>query len=168
VERIKLEKPLVFTTARADGPVYMLEKDHRQTSYLPSVVFRNATMFVSKGINEMLIGTDILDKAGFQIRRTPYKELEHSERNGSEFWRQWRAILTRSRLARRGNFTSAAYGESERYDGDLANGAEAEGFCRVKPVRLPDLPPMHGNDPLDAEKSKSTWTQKLLVSRIAT
>jgi hypothetical protein len=90
VERVKLEKALVFKTARADGPEItcrtkiMVKRLTCQVRGV-SVVFRNATLFVSNDIEEMLIGRDILDKNGFQFRRTPYKECGHAERNGYEF-----------------------------------------------------------------------------------
>jgi hypothetical protein len=46
----------------------------------------------------------------------------------------------------------AVFGGYERYEGDLAIGADAEGLRRVKPVRMPDLPPTHGSDPLEDEQ----------------
>jgi hypothetical protein len=44
------------------------------------------------------------------------------------------------------------FGGYERYEGDLAIGADPERLRREKPVRMPDLPPKHGSDPLEDEE----------------
>jgi hypothetical protein len=72
VERIKLEKALVFKTARAEGPEITCRTKiivKRLTCQVRSVsvVFRNATLFVNSDIGEMLIGREILEKTGFSF-----------------------------------------------------------------------------------------------------
>jgi hypothetical protein len=116
-------------------------------------VFRNATLFVSNDIEEMLIGRDILDKTGFSFAEHLTKnvgtlnEMDLSsegtnEQAPPEASSQY--VESISRLA--------VFGGYERYEGDLATGADAERLRRVKPVRMPDLPPTHGSDPLEYEQ----------------
>jgi hypothetical protein len=158
VERIKLEKALVFKTARADGPEITCRTKiivKRLTCQVRgvSVVFRNATLFISNDIEEMLIGRDILDKTGFSFAEHLTKnvgtlnEMDLSsegtnEQEPPEASSQYVGSISRL----------AVFGGYERYEGDLAIGADAERLRRVKPVRMPDLPPTHGSDPLEDEQ----------------
>jgi hypothetical protein len=116
-------------------------------------VFRNATHFVSNDIEEMLIGRDILDKTGFSFAENLTKnvgtlnEMDWSsegtnEQASPEARSQYVGSISRQ----------ATFGGYERYEGDLAIGADAARLRRVKPVRMPDLPPTHSSDPLEDEE----------------
>jgi hypothetical protein len=160
VERIKLDKSLIFKTARADGPeitfrtkiiVKILTCQVRGVS----VVFRNATLFVSNDIEEMLIGRDILDKAGCSFAEhltknvSKLNEMELSSEGTKEqapHEASSQYVGSISRLA--------AFGGYERYEGDWAIGADAKRLRRVKPVRMPDFPPTQGSDPLEDEEAE--------------
>jgi hypothetical protein len=158
VERIKLEKALVFKTARADGPEITYRTKiivKRLTCQVRgvSVVFRSATLFVSNDIEEMLIGRDILDKTGFSFAEHLTKnvgtlnEMDLSSEGTSE------QAPPKASSQCVGNISRlAVFGGYERYEGDLAIEADTERLRRVKPVRMPDLPPTHGSDPLENEQ----------------
>jgi hypothetical protein len=46
----------------------------------------------------------------------------------------------------------AAFGGEERYDESSLLYEERAGFRRIKPVRMPSLPPAADGDPLDEEE----------------
>jgi hypothetical protein len=158
VERIKLEKAVVFKTARADGPENTCRTKiivKRLTCQVRdvSVVFRNATLFVSNDIEEMIIGRDILDKTGCSFAEHLIKivgtlnEMDLSSEGTNEQAPPEESSQYVGSISR-----LAAFGGNERYEGDFAIWADAERLRRVKPVRMPDLPPTYGSDPLEYEE----------------
>jgi predicted aspartyl protease len=71
--RIRLEKPIVFHSAKTDGvdivrATKMTAKKLSMEVRGVQVVFKNATMLVSKDIDELLMGSDILNAVGFCFR----------------------------------------------------------------------------------------------------
>jgi hypothetical protein len=158
VERIKLEKALVFKTARADGPENTCRTKiivKRLTCQVRgvSVVFRNATLFISSDIEEMLIGRDILNKTGFSF-------AEHLTKNVGTLYEMYlrsegtneQAPLEESSQYVGSISRLATFGGYECYEGDLAIGANAERLRRVKPVRMPVLLPNQDSNPLEDEE----------------
>jgi hypothetical protein len=134
VERIKLEKALVFKTARADGPEITCRTKiifKRLTCQVRgvSVLLRNATLFVSNDIKEMLIGRDILDKTGFGF-------VEHLTKNvGTLNEIDLSSEVTNGQAPPKASSQHvgsisrlAAFGGYERYEGDLAIGRTLKGF----------------------------------------
>jgi hypothetical protein len=129
VERIKLEKALVFKTARADGPEITCRTKiivKRLTCQVRgvSVVFRNATLFVSNDIEEMLIGRDILHKTSFSFAEPLTKNVGTLNEMdlGSEGTNKQAPPEASSQYA--GSISRlAAFGGYERFEGDLAIGA---------------------------------------------
>jgi hypothetical protein len=128
VERIKLEKALVFMTARAVGPeitwrTKIIVKRLICQVRGVSVVFRNATLFVSNDIEEMLIGRDILHKTGFSF-------AEHLTKNVG--------TLNEMDLSSEGTNEQALPEASSQYVGSISRLAAFGGYERYEgefPVR---------------------------------
>jgi predicted aspartyl protease len=84
-KRIRLEKPIVFHSAKANGieivcatkiTVKKLSMEVRGVQ----VVFKNATMMVKKDIDELLMGSDILKAVGFPFAKFLEKNATDLER----------------------------------------------------------------------------------------
>jgi hypothetical protein len=113
------------------------------------VVFKNATMLVSKYIDELLMESDILNAVGFSF-------AEFLEKNAKELDGKDMTHVNTESVMKEGTSGSlsklAAFGGEERYEESSLLEVERAGVRRIKPVRMLSLPPATEGDPLDEEE----------------
>jgi hypothetical protein len=170
-QRIRLENPIAFHSAKANGvetvsatkvTVKKLSMEVRGVQ----VVFKNATMLVGKEIDELLMGSDILNAVGFSF-------AEFLEKNATELDGIDLTYIKTESAMKEGTFGSlsrlAVFGGEERSDESSLLEVESAGVRRIKPVRMPILPPGTEGDPLDEEEPEieigSNRPEKLDMAR---
>jgi hypothetical protein len=153
-QRIRLEKPILFHSAKANGVEIVcatkitMKKLSMEVRGV-QVVFKNATMLVINYIDELFMGSNILNAVGFSF--AAFLKKNTTELDGIDM-----TYVNTESVMKEGTSGSlsrlAAFAGEERYEESSLLEVERAGVCRIKPVRIPSLPPATGGDPLDEEE----------------